>query len=212
MESQERKIRGMAELKDADMVEVICDEGESGRDLDRPGMGRLLGMVKRREVQMVIFAKVDRITRSIRDLTELVDLFNRKRVILVSVAETLDTSSAAGRMFVNILGLFAQFERERGAERTSEGLQAKKRRGEPAGNVVYGYRADGAPPRPERKMGDVLVVDPGEQAVIAKVKELKAEGKSLRTIANELNGAGMRTRRGTPWRFQYVANVLEATL
>lgn len=208
LEAQEQKVRAMAAIKDAVLMEVIIDEGESGRDLDRPGAQRLMAMVKSRSVDMVIVAKLDRITRSVRDLAEIVDLFNRKKVAFVSVSETLDTSSANGRLFVNILGLIAQWEREIIAERTEDALQVRKRRGAPTGNAPYGYRVEGEPPRPDRKRGDELVSDASETAVLERAKTLRSGGMSLRKLADTLNAEGFLTRKGTPWRFQYVANIL----
>ncbi len=146
----------------------------------------------------MIVAKLDRLTRSVRDLAELIDLFNQKRVCLVSVAETLETGSAAGRMMMNVLASVAQWEREIISERTGEVLRAKRKRGELAGNVPYGYVAsDGK-----------LVENPAERAVLARMRELRASGMSLRDVAETLNAEGRWNRRGTAWRFQYVANVL----
>lgn len=198
-EVQRQKIAAMAIVRGVDLDEVIVDT-ESGKTLDRPGARRLLEMVERGEVSTVIIAKLDRLTRSVADLASLIELFNRKSVALVSVAETLDTSSAAGRMVMNIMVTVAQWEREVISERTADVLRAKRRRGERTGTVPYGYRLGD---------GKGLIEEPAELEVIGTIRRLRSEGLALRVIAERLNAAGVKTRRGTPWRFQYVANVLE---
>lgn len=200
MEAQREKITAMAVVKGATLVDLVVDEAESAKDLNRPGAQKVVGMVKSRSVDVVIVAKLDRLTRSVRDLGELVELFNRKGVALVSVAETLDTTTAAGRMVMNMIGAVSQWEREVISERTSTALRQKRARGEAAGNVPYGFRL---------VEGGKLEKEPSEQAVIAKIRVLRGRGHSLRDIAAALNQEGLRTRRGTEWRFQYVANVLE---
>jgi DNA invertase Pin-like site-specific DNA recombinase len=128
--AQQSRIRAMATLQEADLTKVIVDAGESGKNLDRPGMQRLLAMVERREVDAVIIAKLDRLTRSVKDLANLLELFERRGIHLLSVAESLDTGSAAGRLVMNIMASLAQWEREVISERTKEVLGHKKAREE----------------------------------------------------------------------------------
>jgi DNA invertase Pin-like site-specific DNA recombinase len=113
--------------------DVVSDAGESAKSLQRPGMSELLDRIRKGDVERVVVAKLDRLTRSVRDLCSLVELCADHNVALVSTSETLDTSSAAGRMVVHMLGVVGQWEREAIAERTREALAAKKRRGEPIG-------------------------------------------------------------------------------
>src|ERR1035437_3523045 len=94
LEAQVEKIRAMSIVHDVELLDVIVDAGESAKDLDRPGMVRILEMVQSRAVGMVIVAKLDRLTRSVKDLAVLLEQFQRRGVSLVSVAESLDTGSA----------------------------------------------------------------------------------------------------------------------
>ena len=94
--AQQSRIRAMATLQEAELTEVIVDTGESGKNLDRPGMQRLLALVEHREVDAVIIAKLDRLTRNVKDLANLLELFERRGIHLLSVAESLDAGSAAG--------------------------------------------------------------------------------------------------------------------
>jgi site-specific DNA recombinase len=113
LEAQAEKIRAMALVHDANLLDIIVDGGESAKSLQRPGMIRLLGMVDARQVQAVIVAKLDRLTRSVKDLCELLERFERRGVALISVAESLDTGSAAGRLVINIMTAVSQWNGKR---------------------------------------------------------------------------------------------------
>lgn len=200
LEAQAEKVRAMAVVQGAELAEVIIDAGESAKSLDRPGMARLLSLVDTGAVETVIIAKLDRLTRSVKDLAELLERFTRRGVSLVSVAESLDTGTAAGRLVLNIMVSVSQWEREAIGERTRDAMHHKRAAGERVGTVPFGYHlaADGVHIEPE----------PREQDALTRLRELRDAGYTLAEVAEELNAQGYQTRRGTPWRFQYVADVL----
>jgi DNA invertase Pin-like site-specific DNA recombinase len=202
LEAQAEKIRAMAVVHNAQLAEIIVDGGESAKSLNRPGMARLLAMVDAGEVQTIIIAKLDRLTRSVKDLCTLLERFERRGVALVSVAESLDTSSAAGRLVLNIMTAVSQWEREAIGERTRDAMRHKRSNGERVGNIPYGFRlaADGRH----------LEQDPGEQTVLAEIRRFRREGTTLRGIAAALNHRALQTRRGTAWRLESVARALKA--
>ena len=109
LEVQTEKIRAMAVVHGADLLDIIIDGGESAKSLNRPGMARLLALVDAGAVKAVIIAKLDRLTRSVKDLCTLLERFERRGVALVSVAESLDTGSAAGRLVLNIMTAVSQW-------------------------------------------------------------------------------------------------------
>jgi DNA invertase Pin-like site-specific DNA recombinase len=185
-----------------ELLDVLVDAGESAKDLDRPGMVRILEMVQSRAVGMVIVAKLDRLTRSVKDLAVLLEQFQRRGVSLVSVAESLNTGSASGRLVLNIMVSVSQWEREAIGERTRDAMRHKKAKLEFVGNAPYGYRqaADKRHVEPE----------PGEQAILERIQWLRKGGKSLRKIADQLNRQKIRTRQGSPWRHEYVHRLLKA--
>jgi site-specific DNA recombinase len=201
LEAQAEKIRAMAVVQGSEIAEIIVDGGESAKSLSRPGMAKLLAMVDAREVRVVIVAKLDRLTRSVRDLCELLERFERRGVALVSVAESLDTGSAAGRLVLNIMTAVSQWEREAIGERTRDALRHKRSQGECVGNLPFGSRL-GAD-------GEHLEPDPAEQAALAEIDRLRHQGESMRKVATALNQRDFRTRRGTPWRLESVARVLK---
>src|SRR5271169_4699337 len=140
LEAQEAKIRAMATVRGVELEEVIVDGGESAKDLNRPGMQRLLELVVNEKIDAVIVAKLDRLTRSVKDLSQMLELFEKRKVALISVAESLDTSSAAGRLVITIMGAVSQWEREAIGERTRDALRHKKTKGERVGNIPLGFR------------------------------------------------------------------------
>jgi DNA invertase Pin-like site-specific DNA recombinase len=201
LEAQVAKIRAMAVVHTATLVDLIVDGGESAKSLNRPGMTRLLAMVEAGEVHTVLVAKLDRLTRSVKDLCTLLEHFERRGVALVSVAESLDTGSAAGRLVLNIMTAVSQWEREAIGERTRDALHHKRIQGERVGNIAFGSRL--------ASDGEHLEPDPDEQALLIEIRQLRERGTTLRGIAAALNHRAYRTRRGTPWRLESVARVLK---
>lgn len=197
--AQREKISAMSLVHGAELVDIIVDGGESAKSLNRPGVQRLFALVDSGAVQTVIIAKLDRLTRNVKDLCTLLERFERRGVALISVAESLDTGTAAGRLVLNVMTAVSQWEREAIGERTRDALQHKLTKGERAGNIRYGFRlcADGMHLEP----------DHAEQAVLAEIHELRKCGTSLRRIATALNSKGLRTRRGTGWRLEHVARI-----
>ena len=162
-------------------------------------MARLLTLVDTGQVQAVIIAKLDRLTRSVKDLCTLLERFTRRGVALISVAESLDTGSAAGRLVLNIMTAVSQWEREAIGERTRDAMSHKRTNGERVGNIQFGYRLCD-----DRKH---LEPDPGEQAVLDEIRQLRQGGETLRGIAAALNHRGLRTRRGSAWQLEHVARI-----
>jgi site-specific DNA recombinase len=199
LEAQQEKVRAMAVVQDAEMVDIIVDAGESAKSLNRPGMAQLLALVDARAVDVVIIAKLDRLTRSVKDLAELLERFTRRGVSLVSVADSLDTGSAAGRLVLNIMVSVSQWEREAVGERTRDAMRHKRANGERVGTLPFGYRL--------ASDGVHLEAEPREQAIAARIREMKKAGCTMRSIAAALNRQGFTTRHGTPWRFQYLSEL-----
>jgi DNA invertase Pin-like site-specific DNA recombinase len=191
----------MAVVLGVELTDVLVDAGESAKSLNRPGMSRLLALVDEIAIDYVIVAKLDRLTRSVADLAELLKRFDKRGVSLVSVADSLDTRSAAGRLVLNIMVSVSQWEREAIGERTRDAMQHKRAMGERVGTVPFGYRL--------ATDGTSLEPNAIEQVIVGEVLHFRKAGLSVRSIAAQLNSCGKRTRRGTPWRFQYVAEILK---
>lgn len=200
LEHQEQKIRAMAEMRDVQLLEIIVDAGLSAKTLDRPGIQRVLAMIDAGSVDAIIVLKLDRLTRSVRDLGAIIDRIERRDVALMSVYEYIDSSTANGRLMLNMLGSIAQWEREAIGERTADALRAKRARGERSGAEPFGFRVN----------GDRRTLHPfePEQEVIRVIAECRDARYSLQDVADELNRRGFRTRGGSSWRPQNIHGIL----
>ena len=200
--AQRRRVEAYADLYGLELVDVIEDGGASAKNLDRRGLAQALALLDRGDVSGLLVAKLDRLTRSVRDLGHLVErYFHSDGAALLSVSEQIDTRSASGRLVLNVLTSVAQWEREATAERTSAALAHKARQGEyTGGRIPYGYQLAGD--------GVHLEPDPVEQRVIEAATRAHRDGLSLRTIARELDGLGFRARSGRSFHPQQVSRML----
>ena len=203
--AQRAKVEAYASLYDLELVEVIADAGVSAKTLDRDGLTRALGMLTSGEADGLLVVKLDRLTRSVRDLDSLISrFFSGDRWSLMSVSEQIDTRTAAGRLVLNVLAAVSQWEREAIGERTKAAMAHKKANREyTGGRVPFGWTlADD---------GIRLLADEAEQAVMTYAHELRASGLSLRAVGARLIARGMLPRgRANKWSAQNVKNLLAA--
>lgn len=201
LDAQRAKVEAYAGLYDLELVDVVVDAGASAKSLDRDGLRRALAMLKAGDADALLVVKLDRLTRSVRDLGELVESYFSKGPALLSVSEQIDTRSAAGRLVLNVLMSVAQWEREAIGERTSDAMQHMRAEGRyTGGKVPYGFElVDGE-----------LVENEAEQAVLSEARELKAAGLSLRAISAELANAGHMSRAGRPFGPKAVRGMVAA--
>jgi DNA invertase Pin-like site-specific DNA recombinase len=197
LDAQREAIAGAARRLGLTVAGWYSDAGVSGSAaLDaRPGLLAALDALTRGDV--LIVAKRDRVARDVLVSAMVERLAARKGARVVSAAgEGTDGDSPADVLMRQMIDAFAQFERALIATRTKAALTAKRARGERAGNVPFGYVADAQ---------GKLTPNPAELRVVALVRELREAGYTLTAIADELNAQGYTTRKGTPWRHQYVS-------
>lgn len=200
--AQESRIRAYAEALGLPIHDVVIDAGESAKTLQRPGMARVLDGVRQGKVGRVIALKLDRLTRSTKDLADLLDLFAKNDAALVSVSEHLDTTTASGRMVVSMLGVVAQWEREAIGERTATALGHKRRTGQAYSPTPFGYRRDGAN----------LVPVESEQAAFTEAVRMDRDGSSFREIGRMLTDRGAEPKRGIAWHASSVRAMLRSRI
>ena len=188
LDAQRAKIQAYAVALDLDLVAIVEDAGISAKSLDRPGLRLALAMLDKGKAEALLVVKLDRLTRSVRDLGDLVEKYFATRCSLLSLSDSIDTRTAAGRLVLNVLVSVAQWEREATGERTRDAMAHKASKGEfIGGHAPYGKRVD-----EDGKLVDVEA----EQAVLRVVERLRGAGLSLRGIAAELDSAGIRSRAG----------------
>ena len=200
IDAQRKRIQAQADLKDWKLSRIVEDEDEFSGNLNRPGVQQILELVRTKKVDAVIVTKLDRLTRSTRDAINLIELFGKKGVALISISESLDTESPMGRFFIRMIASIAELEREMIGSRTRDGLRNIKEQGFAAGAPPYGFRR--IPRTPEEKENGLhtrLEPAPKEQEVMSLVIELRAQKKRWEDIAVFLNAKGFRTRKGMPF-------------
>lgn len=205
LKHQESKIRSYADAMDINLVEVKTDSGHSAKSLNRPAMQEIISLIKARQIDALIILKLDRLTRSVKDLGALVELLEKNGVALISVQDSINTNTAAGRLVLNVLGSVAQWEREAIGERTKAALQVKKNQGQRAGEVPFGWNL--------AEDGVTLFVNHEEQNALNLMRELRAAGVSYRKIARELETRGISTKRGGKvWQAKTILNLCQAAV
>jgi site-specific DNA recombinase len=164
------------------------DGGFSGGSLDRPGLQKLLADIRERQIDIVVVYKVDRLTRSLTDFAKLVELFDAHGVAFVSVTQSFNTTTSMGRLTLNVLLSFAQFEREVTGERIRDKIAASKKKGLRVGGVVpLGYKVK------DRK----LLVNEEEAATVRLIFSRYLDLGSLSALQRDLREQGIVTRKRT---------------
>ncbi|MCI0588414.1 MAG: recombinase family protein [Planctomycetes bacterium] len=211
--AQRERLAAFAAAHGYSLLRVEEDAGVSGKlsPVRRPAMARALDAIRGGEADGLVALKLDRFSRSTRDTLALVEAAERAGWRLLSVSEALDTGSAAGRMVVTILAALAQMEREQIGERTAFGMDQIAREGRARSyHLPFGFRVQGSD-SPTLRAGDrsPLVEDPAEQAILARMQALEANGLGARRIAKALEGEGSKNpRTGRPWSPALVAKIL----
>ena len=166
------------------------DGGYTGANTDRPALGRLIEDIKVNKINCVVVYKVDRLSRSLIDFVQMLELFEQNKVTFVSVTQQFSTNTSMGRLTLNILLSFAQFEREIISERTKDKMAAARKRGKwLGGKPPLGYNID--------KEGRKLVINPQEAELVKTIYDLYLKGYSLRFLAKELTNRGYKTKSHT---------------
>ncbi len=187
------------------------DGGFSGGTIERPALQRLLEAIERGKVDCLVVYKVDRFSRSLLDFTRLMEILDRHGVSFVSVTQQFNTTSSMGRLTLNILLSFAQFEREIIGERIRDKIAAARKKGKyTGGHPILGYDIDHQAKR--------LIVNPSEAALVRHIFQRICQLGSPRLLAEELNQNGYRTkawvsstgrhRGGVPWNKFHLYRVL----
>ncbi len=122
LDNQRAKIQAYCALNDMELVGVVEDGGRSGKDLNREGLQKVLDMIHKKEVSALVVYKLDRLSRKVRDITNLIDMFEKYNISFHSVIEKIDTKTAMSKFFINIMGSISQLERDVTSERTKDAL------------------------------------------------------------------------------------------
>ena len=200
-EHHEERARSYAKSRGWQVKEVYDLAGQSGKAvMQHPEAKRMMKDIERGHITGLVFSKLARLSRNRRELEDFADYFNKHQADLISLSEAIDTSTAGGRMFFHLLGVFAQWEREEITERINASVLTRAKLGKSInGSVPYGYQWK------DRK----LVIQPEEAAIRAKAYNLFLQCRRKGQVAGFLNDAGYRTRNGSIWRDTSIVRILE---
>ena len=203
LDAQKERLEAYCKSQYGDDWELhkLYRDTESGTHMNRPGLEEMLYDASNKAFSVLLVFRVDRLSRKVRELAQMVDELTKNGVTLKSITEPFDTASAAGKMMLQMLGVFAEFEHATIVERTKVGMEKKAKGGDWVGGVVpYGYRLE-----PEKG----LVLREEEALIVKKMFSMYALGKEgTQTICRKLNESGNRRRSGKKWDKRVVLNIL----
>lgn len=168
--------------------------------MNRPGLKQLLADAEAGLIDIIVVYKIDRLSRSICDFADLTKKFDEWGVSFVAVTQEINTATSAGRMMLNILITFAQYEREVITERVRDKMAASRKKGKwVGGSVAMGYKV----------VDKKLVIDPAGAKVVKRIFQRFIEIQSPKQIAVELNRDGVKTKQGKIWDTAHIYRILE---
>jgi len=203
--AQEQKLKDYARIKEWAIYKIYRDEGISGKNITaRPAINEMIEDIKSGCVKNVLIFKIDRLTRSTVDLANLIDLFNDYNCAFNSLNESIDTQSATGRMFIKIIGIFAEFERENIAERVTLGFERKAREGYSTSSrsTSYGY---------DRENGQkVQTINEKEAKIVKEIFDMFVNRHmSYCGIRDTLNNRNIPTKENSIWDTRTITSLLK---
>ncbi len=202
LEAQAHRLAAYVQSQEGWRLVRRFSDQTSGATLDRPGLQRALREAQAKRFDLLLVYRVDRLSRSVRGLAQVLEQLDQAGVLFRSASEPFDTSSSAGRMMVQMLGVFAEFERATIVERVIAGMERKAARGEwTGGSLPFGYRLDS-----ERRH---LEPDAIEAPLVREIFERYAQRlEGSATLANWLSERGYRTKNDKPFNPQAVLTIL----
>lgn len=223
---QEERIGQYCNSQGFSIYKIYREEGVSAKDTKRPKLSEMMQDIKSGRLQVVIVTKLDRITRSLKDMIDLLEFFQKHDVKFVSITQNIDTTGAMGRLMLNILGSVAQAEREIDSERVSEHMHHRALSGKwNGGPVTFGFVTRERICKELKKAGKrddealkqatdlcseskKIHIDEKESEIVKKIYDYYLKFKSIRRITHLLNKEGIKTRKGSTWATPSIARVL----
>ena len=198
---QEEKLKQLCDYKGYEVYKVYCDAGISAKDMEhRPKFQEMLKDMKDGKINYIVAYKLDRVTRSVRDLEELISQLEKYNTYLVCDRDDVNTSTANGRFFVRMLTVLSQLEIEIVSERTKFGLNGAIKSGHLPGQVALGFKKDG-----NRK----TIIDPATAPIIKRVFDLYLQGKTFLQISNIFNGENVLNKN---WKDTHIERIINNRL
>ena len=198
---QEEKLKQLCDYKGYEVYKVYCDAGISAKDMEhRPKFQEMLKDMKDGKINYIVAYKLDRVTRSVRDLEELISQLEKYNTYLVCDRDDVNTSTANGRFFVRMLTVLSQLEIEIVSERTKFGLNGAIKPGHLPGQVVLGFKKDG---------NKKTIIDPATAPIVKRVFDLYLQGKTFLQISNIFNEEKVLNKN---WKDTHIERIINNRL
>ncbi|MEX0060981.1 recombinase family protein [Clostridium butyricum] len=192
------------------VYKIYSDEGISGKNITaRPALKELLNDANEGKFDSVMVWKINRIGRNLKDVLDMVDLFDRNNITFKSATEPFDTTTPGGKMQFQMMALIGEFERGTIAQNVKMGMMARAREGRWNGNVVIGYNLRLKENTTNKKRKDTeLVINEKEAEIVRTIFTMYSQGNGYKAIANYLNKFGYKTKKGNPFSLTAIKDIL----
>ena len=198
---QEEKLKQLCDYKGYKVYKVYCDAGISAKDMEhRPKFQEMLQDMRDGKINYIVAYKLDRVTRSVRDLEELISQLEKYNTYLVCDRDDVNTSTANGRFFVRMLTVLSQLEIEIVSERTKFGLNGAIKSGHLPGQVALGFKKD---------VNKKTIIDPATAPIVKRVFDLYLQGKTFLQISNIFNGEKVLNKN---WKDTHIERIINNRL
>lgn len=196
--AQKEKLEAFCLSQGWDIVRIYIDDGYSAKDLNRPNFNLMMDEIKKDNINVLLVYRLDRLTRSVLDLYEILEILAEHDCKFRSATEVYDTTNAMGKLFITLVAAIAQWERENLAERVRMGMEKKTKMGKwKGGKAPYGYIYK----------DDELLIDKEEAKVVEKIFEM-SKVFGFYTIAKKITLIGYPTKNGGDWHVDTVRTIV----
>ncbi|WP_259424800.1 recombinase family protein [Bacillus velezensis] len=207
IDAQIETVRKKCELEDRQVINQYVDRGISGKSIEkRDALKRLLNDAKEEKFDEVWVWKTNRLVRNHLDLLKIVDQLNKYNVAFKSCSEAFDTSTASGKLMMNVLASIGEFERETIVENVKMGMKQRAKSGKWNGGIVLGYRSTKYGNDKEKSKLEIVE---DEAEIVKMIFELYASGRGLKSLVNHINQLGYKTKKGNMFAVATIKQVLQ---
>ena len=210
IDEQNIKIREYCEREGHEIYNLYEDRGISGKNItNRPGIKQLLQDATENKFDLVIVWKLNRISRKLLDILNIVELLNKHNIAFRSLTENFETETPSGKLQLNIMGAIGEFERETIAENVKMGLLARAKEGRWNGGVVLGYDLVELNNEGKKRKNTILKINEKEANTVRRIFELYSQGHGYKAVVNRVNKEGHKTKRNGEFAVSTVKEILQ---
>ncbi|WP_297133725.1 recombinase family protein [Terrisporobacter sp.] len=210
VDEQRRRCIEYCEKEGHEVFKVYEDRGISGKNISgRPGLKDLLKDANAGKFDLVIVWKLNRISRRLIDILNIVDTLDKNKIAFRSLTESFETETPAGKLQLNIMGAIGEFERGTIAENVKMGMMARAKEGKWNGGKVLGYDIVEIPSEGKRRKETKLVINEKEAMTVRRIFELYSTGHGYKATVNRVNQEGHRSKKGNPFATATIKEILK---